>query len=171
MIEQQNCAGRPTETLATAASLAREKGDTHRMASANLNLVRSICAARERGDYRSAEWAHPQIEYVLADGPTPGTWSGLAELADGMRDFLSAWEDFRADVDGYRELDDERVLVLLRFSGRGKASGLALEETQTKGADLFHLRGGQVTRIVHYFNRERALADLDLAAKAGSARS
>jgi hypothetical protein len=38
------------------------------MASANLDLVRSVYAAWARGDYRSAEWAAPEIECVFADG-------------------------------------------------------------------------------------------------------
>jgi ketosteroid isomerase-like protein len=132
--------------------------------SANLDLVRSICEARERGDYSSAEWADPDIEYVMADGPTPGTWRGRTEMAAGVRDFLSAWDGFRVEVDGYRELEGDRVLVLYRFHGRGKSSGLELDDTGTKGADVFHLRDGTVTRIVHYWDRERASADVGLAA-------
>jgi len=41
--------------------------------SPNVELVRSIIEAWERGDYSSAEWAHPEIEYVFADGPLDGT--------------------------------------------------------------------------------------------------
>jgi ketosteroid isomerase-like protein len=130
------------------------------MASAKLELVRSIYAPWERGDFSSARWAHPEIEFVLADGPTPGSWTGLAEMAAVWRDMLGAWEDLHAEAEEYRELDDERVLVLTNNSGRGKTSGLELGEIQTKGANVFHVRGGKVTRLVVYWDRERALADL-----------
>jgi ketosteroid isomerase-like protein len=139
------------------------------MASANLELVRSIYAAWERGDWSSAEWAHPEIEFVRADGPDRGESRGLAGMAEYWRDFLSAWEEWRVEVDEYRELDDERVLVLLKNSGRGKSSGLELGQMGTKAANLFHIRGDKVTRLVVYWeDRERALTDLGLASEAGS---
>jgi ketosteroid isomerase-like protein len=140
------------------------------MAWENLDLVRSIFAAWQRGDFTSAEWAHPEIEFVIADGPAPGSFKGLAEMAAGWREFLSAWEDFRAEqIDEYYELDGERVLALQRFSVRGKTSGLDLR--QVRGANLFHLRRGKVIRLALYWDRERALADLGLAPEAGSTRS
>ena len=132
-------------------------------ASSNIDLVRSIYAAWERGDFRSAEWAHSEIEYVIGDGPSPGRWTGLAAMAEGQRDFLGAWEDLRVEAGEYRELDDERVLVLARYSGRGRTSGLDLGQVRTEGVALFHVRGGKVTRLVNYSDRERALADLGLA--------
>jgi ketosteroid isomerase-like protein len=139
--------------------------------SVNIDLVRSIYAAWERGDYGSAEWAHPEIEYVIADGPSPGRWTGLAGMADGVRDALGAWTDIRQEAEEYRELDDERVLVLTRYGGRGKTSGLELEQMRAGGATLFHVRDRKVTRLVHYWDRERALADLGLASEAGSSGS
>jgi ketosteroid isomerase-like protein len=130
--------------------------------SENLDLVRSIYAVQERGDFTSADWAHPEIEYVIADGPSPGSWTGLAAMAEGQRDFLRAWEDFRFVVDEYRQLDDERVLVLLHVSGRGKTSGLDLRQMRTQAATLWHVDDGKVTRLVAYLDRDRALADLGL---------
>jgi hypothetical protein len=133
------------------------------MPSANLDLVRSINAAHERGDFSSTEWAHPEIDYVIADGPSPGRWTGPAGMAESFRRNLIGWKDFRIEADEYRELDDERVLVLTRSSARGKADGLVVGQMRAKGAVLYHVSGGKVTRLVYYWDRERALADVGLA--------
>src|SRR5579864_541190 len=94
--------------------------------SANLDLVRSIYANWERGDFASAEWADPEIELVFEGGLSPGTWSGAAGMAEGFREFVNTWEQFRVAAEEYRELDGGRVLVLSRFSGHGKRSGVGL---------------------------------------------
>ena len=130
--------------------------------SENLDLVRSIYADWQLGDFSSTEWAHPKLEYILADGPSPGRWTGLAGLAQGSREILSAWAEFRMAADDYRELDDERVLVLDHNIGRGKASGLEVGEMRSLGASLFHIVDGRVARLVQYFDRDHALADLGL---------
>ena len=90
------------------------------MSQENVELVRAICAPMARGDYSSAEWAHPEIEVVRPDGPTPGNSRGLAGMAEAYREFLSAWDDVRTDVEEYMDVDSERVLVLTHTSGRGK---------------------------------------------------
>ena len=54
------------------------------------------------------------------------------------------------------------MFVLARSFGRGKASGLDIEQLRAKTATLFHIRAGKVTRLVGYFERDRALADLGL---------
>ena len=133
--------------------------------SDNLDLVRSIFAEWERGDYSSGEWAHSDMELVIADGTTPGHWRGLAVCAAAWRDLLSAWEGMLSDAEQYLELDNERVLVLAHFSGHGKRSGLDLEQItgSGRGAGLFHVRDGKVIRHVVSLDRERALADLGLA--------
>jgi ketosteroid isomerase-like protein len=132
------------------------------MPSANLDLVRSIYVGWERGDYTDMAWAHPDIELVMEDVPDSGTWRGVAGMLEGWVQFLGAWHEHRVEVEEYVELDGERVLVVARFVAQGKTSGLDLQETRTEGADLFHIRDGKVTRLVVYFDRDRALADLGL---------
>jgi ketosteroid isomerase-like protein len=134
------------------------------MASANVRLVRSICAAWERGDYSSVEWAHDEFELVIPDGPEPGRWIGPAGLADGFRGFLTAWAEYHSEAQEYRELAHDRVLVLTYATARGKTSGLELRQMR---ANLFHVRGGKIARLVAYWDRERAFADLGLASSAG----
>jgi ketosteroid isomerase-like protein len=132
------------------------------MSQENVEVVRSIFGAWERGDYTSAEWAHPEIGLVIVDGPTPGSWTGVAAMAEAWRETLSAFEELLSEADEYRALDDERVLVLMHFSGRGKTSGLEVGNIHMKGANLFHVRGGKVSKLVLYWDRERAFADFGL---------
>jgi ketosteroid isomerase-like protein len=136
--------------------------------SPNLDLVRSLYPAWERGDFTSAEWADPEIEFVIADGPEPGRSTGLTNLAPALLDFQNAWQEYHSEAVEYRELDDERVLVLTYASGRAKASGVQVGQMR---ANVFHLRGGKVTRLVTYWDRGRALADLGLAPDADSRAS
>jgi ketosteroid isomerase-like protein len=131
------------------------------MSSANLDLVRSILADWERGDFSSVEWAHPEIAFVIPEGLEPGSWTGVSAWMERRDDLLSAWENMRVEADDFRELDDERVLVLTNMRGRGRASGLELRASRG-GAVLFHVRDGKVTRQVNYAERDRALADLGL---------
>jgi ketosteroid isomerase-like protein len=138
--------------------------------SANVDFVRSICAAWERGDFSSVEWADPEIEYVIADGVEPGSWTGRAGLAEGWRGWLSGWEEIRIETEEYRELDEERVLVLYHARGRGKTSGLDLQQMRAKGASIFQIGDGKVTRLVAYNDADRALADLGLPLEADSSR-
>jgi ketosteroid isomerase-like protein len=128
--------------------------------------VRSLFSAWERGDVSSSDWADPDIEFVMADGPEPASWRGRAGMAEGFRNIITAWDGWRAEAEAYRELDDERVLVLARPSGRGTTSGLAMV---MKSAAVFQIRDAKVMRLVLYSHRDRALADLGLAPEGGSA--
>jgi ketosteroid isomerase-like protein len=139
------------------------------MASSNLDVVRSIYEAWGRGDFSSNEWAHAEIEFSFAGGPDPGSWRGLDAMAHAYRDWLRAWEYFRAEPEEYIVIDRERILVLVRNSGRGKVSGLELDEQSA--ANYFQFRDGKVTRIVVYLDRALAFADLGIAKEADSAGS
>ena len=131
------------------------------MTSANEQVVRSIYAAWERGDFSSADWAHPEIDFAFADGPEPGRWTGLKAMSDRYGEWLSGWKDFRAAPEKYFTVDANRILVFVINSGRGRSSGLDFEQRSV--ANYFEIRGGKVTKLVLYWDRSRALADLGLA--------
>ena len=127
------------------------------MSSSNLELVRSLYEAWEVGDWSSIEWADPEIEFVIADGPDPSSRTGRAGMRAAWRGLLGAWEGYQAEAQEFRELDSERVYVKIKVSGRGKASGLQLQKPT---ANVFTIRAGKVTRLAIYWDSENALAEL-----------
>ena len=133
--------------------------------SANLDLVRSIFADWERGDFSRTDWADPEIEFTFLPGGglSPVTANGRTEMGKTARATLAPWTELRVVAEEYRELDSERVLVLDKSRGRGKASGVEIEQFQPSSAHVFHVRDGRVTRLVVYdVDRARAFADLGL---------
>jgi hypothetical protein len=84
-------------------------------------------------------------------------------MAQASRDSINAWEHYQAKAREYRELDTERVLVLYSYGGRGKGSGIEVGALGGNGAGVFHVRDGQVTRLLAWWDEQRALADLGLA--------
>jgi hypothetical protein len=116
--------------------------------SENLDLVRSIFADWERGDYRRADWADPEIEYTMEEfGPLLAqTWRGFAGMAEGARSIIEVFEDAPIEPEEYRELDDHRVLVFDRRSGTMKHSGIeygASTIMPATGAHLFEISSGR----------------------------
>ena len=80
-------------------------------------------------------------------------------MTPSLRNFQSAWREYHSEAMEYRELDDDRVLVLTRATGQGKASGAQIGQMR---ANVFHVRDDKVTRLVAYWDRDRALADFGL---------
>jgi ketosteroid isomerase-like protein len=128
--------------------------------SENLDLVRSIYAGWERGDFSSADWADPEIEFAFVDGPEPGCWRGLQEMSARYGEWLNGWKDFHAEPEELIVVDSARILALVHNSGRGRTSGYEMEQQSV--ANFFEIRNGKVTRLAIHWDRKRALADLGL---------
>lgn len=131
--------------------------------SENLELVKSIFADWSSGDFTSADWADPDIEFEMVGGLNTGEWTGLSEMTEAWAGLLRAWDDLRAIPEEYRELEDGRVLVYLRNEGRGKGSGIEIGGISAKSANLFTVRDEKVTRLELYWDREDAISALGLA--------
>ena len=122
------------------------------MSQENVEVVRTIYRALERGDYSSNEWADPDIEFVAPHEER--TLRGVEAMQRSWREFLSAWKDFKAEPE---EIIDagEQVLVLDKLGGRGRGSGVPADGL--RGASLFTFREGRVVRLAQYTDRAEAL--------------
>ena len=83
-------------------------------------------------------------------------------MAEAWASMLRAWDDLRAVPEEIREIDEERVLVLLKNEGTGKGSGIDIGEISVRSANVFTIRDGRVTSLVLYWDRDEALAELGL---------
>src|SRR5918999_3520407 len=113
------------------------------MDSPEVSLARSLYPRWQRGDYTATDWAHPEIDFAITDGPTPGRWRGIEAMARAFTEFIANFEDWRVEPLDFEELGYDRVLVTVRVRGRGRSSGLEVERMGVVGANLFEIRDGR----------------------------
>jgi ketosteroid isomerase-like protein len=76
-------------------------------------------------------------------------------VASALEELGAAFDDFQAEPEEIIDLDDGRLLALVRLSGRGRSSGTPFDVT---GAHLFTpARDGRLLRFEAYFDRAKAL--------------
>jgi ketosteroid isomerase-like protein len=114
----------------------------------NLELYREGIDAWNRRDLVTVlEQAAPDFEFHTA-GLFPGlepVYRGREGLVDFWNAFIEEpWALLHVEIDDIRELDDERVLALLTFTGKGKGSDV---EVTIQYGHLCTFRDGQVVRI------------------------
>jgi ketosteroid isomerase-like protein len=139
------------------------------MARGNADVVRPIYEYWGRGDWSPIfDVYHPRMKWGWSD-EFPGLGGVIYDPEhpnSRLRAWLSEWEDWRAEPDDFVEIGDH-VVVLTRYIGRGRGSGVEIEQ---EGAHVFELRAGKVIRLEIYASRERALQYVH-AAEADPARS
>jgi hypothetical protein len=122
------------------------------MSEENVERVRSIVANWARGDYSSADWAAADIVFRDGEGRE---WHGLDALGRRWSEFLTVWDHFATTPERVIDVGGDRVLVLVRFEGRGKVSGAPT--TAFTGGQLFTLRDAKVVRLDLYTSTNEAL--------------
>jgi uncharacterized protein len=132
------------------------------MALGNADLIRPIYEEWGRGNWRPRfEVYDPEMEWGWSD-EFPGLGGVYRDARDPnprLQMWLSEWENWRAEADEYLEVGDQ-VVVLARYYGRGKGSGIELEQ---EGAHVFQLRDGKVVRLEIFATRKRALESVRAA--------
>jgi uncharacterized protein len=131
------------------------------VASDNVDALRGIYDHWSRGDWdylppmyaEDFEWGwsqeFPGLAGVFHDTETPNP---------RLRTWLSPWEHWAVEVEGYVESGDD-VVVLTRYQGRGKGSGV---EVDVEGAHVWQWRDGRAVRLEVFADRQTALASVEL---------
>lgn len=73
---------------------------------------------------------------------------------------MRPWEGFEGVIEEVRELDDDRVLVVWRWGGHGKTSGVNVAQFHPLGATLLEFRDERVAALTFYADADEAFADV-----------
>jgi ketosteroid isomerase-like protein len=121
------------------------------MSQENVETVRKLFDAYLRGDYAEA------MTYLASD-VVYGVGQELpARGPDAVREM---WERWESDWDALRTEPEEfvdagdHVVVSVRYSGRGKGSGIAFDD---RLFDVYTVRGGKCVRKLEFRERSEAL--------------
>jgi ketosteroid isomerase-like protein len=139
------------------------------MSQKNVEIVRAYFTARSQtGREGVFEFLSPDVVWQSrTDLPDTQMYAGH----DGVRALFSR---FREVMDGmWFEPDDfipggDRVVVRLRWGGRGKGSGVVFEEHETW---VFTVGDGLIMRVEEYGTTKAALAAAGLSKKSAHADS
>jgi len=125
------------------------------MSQQNVEKVRAFIAAYNRRDFDAAmKDFHPEVDWVLPDRQSSDSgrgpdeirrfWEGIDETFDELTLLPQEWLDA-----------GDRVATRLRHRGRGKGSGLEIDE------ELYHqvatFRDGKMVRIEYFGEWSEAL--------------
>ena len=124
----------------------------------NVELVRRALMAR-RSEF--AELLDPGVRLDLSERVfNPAVYEGYDGVMRWRSDVGDVWESYRSVPE---EFFDGNDVVVVFTSERGRAKGSGIEVDQHPTALLCTLRGGRVSGIRLYHDRERALRDAGLA--------
>jgi uncharacterized protein len=115
------------------------------MAESNEQRLRRGYEALSRGDYEAIrELLHPEI--LLRDRPEvpdAGSYRGFEGMLATLGDTSDSFENFRLDPIRFFE-HGEKVVVFVEMTGRGRTSGVPVEE---RIAHLWTLRDGLAVEL------------------------
>ena len=125
---------------------------------ASVDLVRGVVEALNRGDVEGMlARMHPDFEWTpLETSPVARVYRGHEQVRHYVEDWIATFENLRLDLEEPTEVGD-RVLVVVRGHGRGRGSGL---ELNNRFCQLWSFRSGTAVGMEEYATREQALAEL-----------
>ena len=127
------------------------------MSRENLELVRDAVAAYNRGDLEAFfEYWSDDIDHRAVEGAPDdhGPIHGKNAFRVYIEDWFQTFDDLRLEPLEMVDPSEDKIVVVLRLSGRAKLSGVSTNLTY---AALYTIRGGQIVRGREYWTRDEAL--------------
>jgi ketosteroid isomerase-like protein len=125
------------------------------MSQENVDMARDFIAAYNRRDFDAAvEAFDPEIEWVLPRRQRSDSCRGPDEVKRFWQGLDETFEELRLDPQEFVDAGD-RVATRLRYYGRGKASGAAVEGEMYHQVATFH--EGRMVRIEYFGEWAEAL--------------
>jgi ketosteroid isomerase-like protein len=110
----------------------------------------------EHGTSELYELLDPEAEWIPITAVLEGnSYHGHDGVRQWIEDMRRDWEVFETRPEEFRDLGDDRVLILGTWRARGRGSGVELDTQQA--AWLVHCNGDKVIRMQTFTDRERAL--------------
>jgi ketosteroid isomerase-like protein len=105
---------------------------------------------------------HPEVEWITGgtpDGPLllDEVYRGHEGVRRYFEDWVGAWDEYRVEPEEVIDTAADRVVVICRHGGRGKGSGVAIEQ---RVADVFTFRDGLAVRVQTVWDPADALAQV-----------
>jgi ketosteroid isomerase-like protein len=127
----------------------------------NLEIVRDAFGREARRDIRVLDVYDPDVEMDFSDSPfadfmaSSGRRRGVAEVQGAFRDWYEAFTDVQTDVDELFAADDDQVIVVFTYRGKGRTSGVEVAWKHMAG--LWTFRGNKVVQVLWLRSRQDAL--------------
>ena len=127
------------------------------MSEENFEIVRRAAAAANRGDLDAwLEYWTDDLDFRGAEGALDdrGPIHGKDALRAFAQDWLDTFDEFKGEPVELIDAGHDKVIAVIRISGRAKLSGVEIDMTY---AELSTLRDGKIARGRQYLTRAEAL--------------
>ncbi len=127
------------------------------MSRQNVDVVRAVFDAQRRRDWQAfRDLYDPEIEWDDVAGLW-GDWGkrrGFQAVRDAWVTWFEAFDQVDFDIESVLQAGDDVVITSIRMSGRGRESGLPVEQ---RISVVWTMRDGRVARVRGYRDRAEAL--------------
>jgi ketosteroid isomerase-like protein len=151
---------RTTSTTPSPSKVVRP--EEHAVSRENLKIVLRAYAHRQAaGDFRDDLYA-PNFVWDMSNfqgWPEQRIYEGIEEARRFIREWASAFEDWKIEVERLYDAGGDKVVGIVRQRGRSKASGLPVDMLF---AQVFTVQDGKETRMEMYSDPAEALKAVGL---------